>query len=132
MRYTIHGVRVRLGICAAMLSLALAGTSRLAGQEKELGAFYNAELTFVFTSGNAKTNTLGVGAGFRYVWERTELSLRGTALRTETGTISRTAVGTVDDFEVVEDTDTNLTAENYALRARLDRTLSSRLFAFGG
>jgi len=43
----------------------------------------------------------------------------------------RVATGTPDDFEVTEETDTELTAENYFLKTRYDRTVGE-LFLFGG
>lgn len=99
-------------------------------EERELGWFYTAELSFVLTAGNAASSTLGVGAGARRVWERSELRVRGAGLRTETTRTTRTAVGTPADFEVVEESDAEVTAENYSLGARYDRDLSAGLYAF--
>jgi len=75
---------------------------------------------------------IGPAAGFRRLWDAMELRARAGGLRTESGTISRTAVGTPDDFEVVEQTDRDLTAENYFVRTRLSRDLSERLFVHVG
>lgn len=100
--------------------------------ERELGWFYDGELTFVLTAGNARANTFGFGAGVRRVWERTELRLRGGGLRTESGTVTRTAVGTPTDFEVTEDSDLEVTAQNYYARSRLEHSLSGRFFVYGG
>lgn len=110
-----------------------AGAASAAGQEedgRELGWSYTAEVTFVLTAGNAESSTLGAGAGLRATWERTELLLRAKGLRTETSRTTRTAVGTETDFDVVERSDSEVTAENYSLRARYDRELGSDLFAF--
>jgi len=103
-----------------------------AQDEKALGWFYSTELSAVFTSGNATSNTLGLGAGVRRVWENTEISLRGNGLRTRSGTTTRSAVGTPDDFQVAERTDTRLTAENYSVRSRIDRTFGERFLAYAG
>lgn len=112
---------------------AVAYAAPVAAQdEPELGWFHNAELTLVFTSGNAKANTFGLAAGLRRVRENTTFSLRAGSLRTETANITRTAVGTTDAFTVEEDSELRLTAENYFARARLDRSLSDRVFLFGG
>lgn len=115
------------------IGVLLACASPLAAQdERELGWFYTAEFTAVFTAGNATANTFGAGAAIRRVWERTEAVVRGGGLRTKAGKTTRSAVGTVDDFEVTEVTDTQLTAENYFLRSRVDHTLTERFFVFGG
>ncbi|MFP3947869.1 MAG: DUF481 domain-containing protein, partial [Longimicrobiales bacterium] len=47
-------------------------------------------------------------------------------------TTTRTATGTVDDFEIIEQTVTELTAESYHLRARYDRDISGETYGFGG
>ena len=98
---TIDGVRrfAALGAMAAV-AFAVAAAEATAQDEPELGWFYNAELSAVFTGGNAVANTLGLGFGIRSLWEGTELNVRGRGIRTRTGIISRTAVGTTDDFVV--------------------------------
>lgn len=123
---------VRAAIAALLLgTVAHAAPLKAQDDEPERGWFYNAELTLVFTSGNARANTFGLGAGLRRVWESTTLALRVGSLRTETANITRTAVGTPDAFTVEEDSELRLTAENYFARLRLDRSLSDRVFVFG-
>lgn len=134
-------VRRRRGPAA---SLSLAALAALAGglgsaagvhaqdDDEQPGWYWDAELTLVFTAGNSASSTVGAGAGVRRLWDATEFRLRAAGLRTESGTIARTAVGTADDFEVVEDTDRELTAESYFVRARLNRDLSERFFVYGG
>jgi len=130
-------MRILVGRAGRRLSplvvVLLACASPLAAQdERELGWFYSAELTAVFTAGNATSNTFGLGAAIRRVWGRTEGVVRAGGLRTKAGTTSRTAVGTVDDFDVTETTDTRLTAESYFIKSRGDHTLTEMFFAFGG
>lgn len=127
----IVGRAVRGGTPLVAVSM-LCAAPLVAQDERETGWFYTAELTAVFTNGNATSNTFGAAGGIRRVRDRTELAIRGGGLRTKAGTTSRTAVGTVDDFDVVEETDTRLSAENYFVRGRLDHSLSGSLFAFGG
>ena len=129
MRYEGRVARRAALLCAA----SMLGAAPLPAQdEREPGWFHSAELTAVFAGGNATANTFGAAAAVRRVWDRTELSIRGGGLRTKSGTTSRTAVGTVDDFEVTADTDTRLTAESYFARSRLDHSLSGSFFVFGG
>lgn len=126
----------RLGLGAALAAVGplvlMSPLPAQEGEERALGWFYTAELSFVLTEGNAQSNTLGVGAGLRRVWERSELRLRTGALRTKTSRTTRTALGTPDDFEVVESSESELTAENYLARARYDYLVSARFFTFGG
>lgn len=112
--------------------LALPATAHGQEDEEEPGWYWDAELTLVFAAGNSATSTVGAAAGVRRLWEVTEFRLRTGGLRTESGTISRTAVGSPDDFEVVEETDRERTAENYFVRTRLNRDLSDRFFVYGG
>jgi putative salt-induced outer membrane protein YdiY len=106
----------------------------LQGQEdeKELGWFYTAEVSFLFTGGNAEANTFGLGAGLRKVWESSEFRFNAGGLRSESSTTTRTAVGTTTDFQVNEQSDSKLTAENYYARGRYDYAFSGAFFAYGG
>lgn len=123
--------------CVALLASGLLvgalTPSTVQGQdEKELGWFYTAELTGVWTGGNASSRALGFGAEARGVYELSEFGFRATGLTAHTGTITRVAVGTPDDFEVTKNTSSEKTAENYSLRARYDRQLTQRFFWFAG
>lgn len=129
----------RSAACLALTALtALTGAlgSPAAGHAQEDGEqpgwYWDAELTLVFTSGNSESSTVGAAAGVRRLWDGAESRLRAGGLRTESGTITRTAVGTADDFEVLENTDRELTAESYFVRTRLNRDVSERFFVYGG
>lgn len=121
---------------AALLVLAggLTGPAAVHAQDdgEEPGWYWDAELTLVLTAGNSSSSTVGAAAGVRRLWEATEFRLRAGGLRSESGTVSRTAVGTPADFEVVEDTDLELTAESYFVRTRVNRDVSERFFVYGG
>lgn len=91
-----------------------------------------AELTFVFTGGNASSSTLGIKNTFDYAWANAAFQVAAGAVRTESGIATRIATGTPDDFVVTEDTDTELTAEAYFIKTRYDRTVGSDVFVFGG
>lgn len=130
--------RVAVAVLAAVLGVALPAVTlrplHAQGEEgdEQPGWFYTAEVSLVLTAGNAASNTVGAGAGLRRVWPDGRLELRASGLRTESSTTTRTAVGTPDDFQLQEETTTEVTAENYAARARYDRTLSGRTFVYGG
>ena len=129
----------RMWFSGRQLAVALAGWTLLPATamaqeegEPELGWFYNAELSAVWTGGNASARTLGLGATVRGVWERSELNIRGTGLTAHTGTVTRVAVGTVDDFDVDKNTDTEKTAENWSLRGRYEQDITDYFFWFAG
>lgn len=124
------GIPRVVALVAACAAAAGPGAAQEPEDERELGWFYTAELTFVLTAGNAGSSTLGAGAGVRDTRERAELRLRAAGLRTETSRTTRTAVGTATDFDVVERSDSEVTAESYSVHARYDRNLSSELYAF--
>jgi putative salt-induced outer membrane protein YdiY len=117
-------------ICVAVS--ALAPTSSVAQDERSLGWSDVAEVTFVVTAGNATSRTLGLKNTAEYRWVRAAFKLSAGAVRTEAGTTTRTATGTPDNFVVSEDTETEVTAENYFLKSRLDRTVSETVFIYGG
>ena len=100
--------------------------------EKELGWFVTAEFAAVWTGGNSESNTLGLGATLRRVWQRSELRFDAKAIRTESSLKTRTAVGTPTDFDVVVDKATETTANNTNVRGRYDYDVSERFFLFGG
>ena len=100
--------------------------------ERELGWLYSAELSAVWTGGNASARTLGFGGTVRGVWETSELIIRGSGLTAHTGTITRVAVGTVDVFDVDKNTETVKTAENWLLNGRYESQLGDYFFWFVG
>ncbi len=119
----------------SLLCLLLA-TSALRAQdpppEKKLGWLDKAELALVVTAGNSETSTFGFRNLLSRIWSDAELHIEVAGLRTETATLTTTPIGTSpDDFVLQEDSESKLTAENYLARAKYDRTLRPRLFAFG-
>lgn len=125
----------RLRRCAIRLVLLqLVSVSGAFGQEEEktLGWADEAELAFVLTAGNSQTSTLGFRNVLSRIWQDAEFHLELAGLRSETATITRTPVGlSGEDFVIEESEVTALTAENYLTRAKYDRNLSARLFAYG-
>lgn len=90
-----------------------------------------AELSFVLTSGNSESNSLGVRNTLTRNFGFSTLRLDAGGIRVESGTISRTAVGTGQaDFIVSKQTDRETTAENYFAELRFDHELSDRTYAY--
>src|SRR5437867_5997251 len=66
-------------------------------------------------------------------WGESSFELKAGGVRAETTTTTRTAVGTgPTSFTVFESKDTALSAESYFLGGRYDRSVSERVFWFGG
>ncbi len=123
----------RVAAAAALLVAVTAVAARAQGEEdKKLGWSDAAELTFVSTAGNSEASTLGLENGLTRKWEGASLKIVAGALRAETTTTTREAVGSAADFRVRERSDSALTAEKYFLRAKYSRTVSERLIWFAG
>jgi putative salt-induced outer membrane protein YdiY len=107
-------------------------TTAAQDDEPELGWHDVAEITFVLTEGNAKSNTLGGKNMLEYLWVNARLSFDAGAIRTESTTVEKTAVGDSQEFQVAEQFDEEVTAENYFVRSRYDRDITDRFFWFVG
>ena len=88
------------------------------------------EFSFVRTGGNAESSTLGMGSTLTRAWERTEVKVEAGGIRTRTTDLTRTAVGTAEDFRLAELSESRLSAENYHARLRVDRRVSDRTSFF--
>lgn len=112
--------------------LLLLSSHVLAQEERALGWSDVAELTFVLTAGNASSNTFGFKNTAEYLWSRSAFKISAGAVRTESGITTRTATGTPENFAIREETETEVTAENYFLKGRFDRTVGRTAFVYGG
>ncbi len=118
---------------AALAASVLAAAAHAEGEgEKDLGWSDAAELTFVATSGNAESSTLGLNNKLVRKWEAASFKLEAGALRAETTTTTREAVDTGAGILVRERSESALTAEKYFLRGKYSRTVSERLVWFAG
>lgn len=127
--------RISLAPSVAVLAAALAlhAAPLFAQDEPPPPGWYDkAELTFVMTSGNSTSSTLGLKNTLDRRWERALFRLSAGAVRAESAVTTRTATGTVDDFNVVRTTNTEKTAERYYVESRYDRDLTQATFVFGG
>lgn len=127
-----EGRWIRAATGSGLLAAALLPGTLAAQDERPRGWSDVAELTFVLTAGNASSSTFGLKNTAEHLWEKAAFKLSFGAVRTESGKTTRTASGTPDNFTVSESTDTELTAENYFIKSRLDRSLGDVAFLFGG
>jgi putative salt-induced outer membrane protein YdiY len=119
-------------LVAGLMAAALLPGSLAAQEERTLGWSDVAEVTFVLTAGNASSSTFGLKNTAERLWEKTSFKLSFGAVRTESGTTTRTATGTPENFTISESTESEVTAENYFVKTRMDRTLGDAAFIFGG
>lgn len=105
----------------------------LAEDEKKLGWYDSAEVAFVATGGNSESKTLGLKNTLSHHWETARFQLDAGALRAESETVTRSAVGTgANSFTLTETGETRLTAESYFLRGRYERDIAKGLYWFAG
>lgn len=101
-----------------------------AQQEREPGWYDQAEVSFVLTAGNSQSSTFGVKNRLERLFTNSSLSFDAGGIRVETRSTERSAIGTPGDFEIVEQSDTRPTTENYFAGLRYDRDLSDRSYAY--
>ncbi len=121
-----------IAICGALPALAQdAPVEPNRAEDRKLGWSNVADMGFVLTSGNAATSALTVDDKLVRVWEDAELSFRFGALRTKT-VDDRFAIGTAEDFRVIEDDSRELDNERYYAAGRYDRDITERFFWVAG
>jgi putative salt-induced outer membrane protein YdiY len=129
---------------AAILAAALAGSPALAQGNAaptdakavdaksfkldDPGLYANADLSYVLTSGNSRSSSLGFKGDLTRRWTHQSVSFSVGGIRaSSTATDARYAVGTPGDFDVVVP-DPDETAERYYARGRYDYKLTDRFF----
>jgi len=127
----MHRFSGALLVTAVLVSI-WAGASWAADDGELPGWYLDAELAMVATAGNSETSTLGFGGKLRRLWTKSELTFTGGATQSESALITRTAQGTITDFEVQEDKETTKTAELYFARGWYKYNFSPKFFAFSG
>jgi putative salt-induced outer membrane protein YdiY len=114
---------------AASIVVAMAATPLLrAEEEKELGWSDVAEFSWVATSGNSETDTIGFKDTLLHRWEDAAFELNAGGIRAETTTITRSATGDPNNPTVTESKFSEKTAENYYLNGKYGHTISERTF----
>jgi putative salt-induced outer membrane protein YdiY len=89
------------------------------------------EVSYVSTSGNASSSTLGLKGTLEGSGGANEFKFEVGGVRASSDLTTRIAVGTVDDFDIFEDVRSEKTAESYFARGRYDRSFGAG-FAFAG
>jgi putative salt-induced outer membrane protein YdiY len=114
-----------------LLALILVGPAALGGQEKKTGLLgpwaATAEVSYVVTGGNTATSALSLGTSLSRKWTNDTLLFKTYILKSNATTTTRTAQGTVDDFEVLEESITRKVAENFQVAGQYDRRISKKL-----
>jgi putative salt-induced outer membrane protein YdiY len=95
------------------------------------GIYANADVSYVLTSGNSSTSSLGFKGDITRRWTKHSIGLATGGIRTSSSPDTRVAVGTPDDFEV-RIPESQPTAAAYYARGRYDYKLSERLFYTAG
>ena len=75
--------------CAGILAFGGA-----AGEEPKLGWSDQADLSYVLTAGNSESTTLGLKNELKRTWEKSLFTFKVAAIRAESTTFVRTAIGT--------------------------------------
>jgi putative salt-induced outer membrane protein YdiY len=127
-----HLLRTACGILGLAALIAARPTALRAEEETRglLGAWKaTAELGYVVTGGNTATSTFSLGSTLSRKWETDALIFKTFILRSNSTTISKTAVGTETDFVLNEEQVSRLVAENFLLSAQYDRRLAKKVVA---
>ena len=91
------------------------------------GLYANADLSYVLTSGNSSSSSLGFKGDLTRRWTRSSIGFAAGGIRASSSPDTRVAVGAPGDFEV-QVQEAEPTAEAYYARGRYDYKLSDRLF----
>jgi putative salt-induced outer membrane protein YdiY len=91
------------------------------------GTYANADLSYVLTSGNSSSSTLGFKGDLTHRWGKQSIGFAAGGLRASSSPETRYAVGTPADFEV-QVPPSEETAENFYARGRYDFKLSDRIY----
>ncbi|HPW17603.1 MAG TPA: DUF481 domain-containing protein [Candidatus Aminicenantes bacterium] len=118
-------------LTAGLLAFVLCGPAALRGQEKKAGLLgpwaAAAEVSYVVTGGNTATSALSLGTSLSRKWANDALLFKSFILTSDATTTARTARGTADDFDILEESTTRKVAENYLLAGQYDRRVSRKL-----
>ena len=119
---------MKVAVAAVLATLVVAHG---AGASQSQEAWKNSsELSFVRTGGNSESSTLGIASTLTRSWDRTEVKIEAGGIRTRSTRLSRTGVGTPSDFVIVERSESEISAESYHARLRMDRRFSERTSLF--
>ncbi len=103
-----------------------------AAAEKKPAWTGSAEFSYVLTSGNASSQTLGFSGTLTRNWRRNTLTTQASGVRTRASVAERTAVGTPDDFTLVDTRSERLAAENYRASSNFDHAVDGGILLQSG
>lgn len=118
-----------LSLCVLLAASAAWGEETEA-EEAPTGWHDVAEVSYVATGGNAEAETLSLRNTLSREWDKALLTIEAAALRAENTSTSRVAVAGATSFVIEETSVSQLTAENYLLRARYQADVSERRYWF--
>ncbi len=120
-----HPIRNAAIAAGAVAALLAAGAPAARAEGKPAKGFDDrAEFSFVVTSGNSETDTLGFKNNLGYRWERSRLEVKAGGVRANSS--RRLAVGTPTDFSV--ESRPELSAESYFLNGQFDRKITDAFY----
>lgn len=125
-------MRRQRALCALLVSAGLvAAAASLAAAAEDQGLLgpwkATAEVSYVVTGGNTATSAFSLGTSFSRKWTNDTLLFKTYILRSNATTVTRTARGTPDDFDIIEDKVHRLVAENYLLAGQYDRRITKKV-----
>lgn len=101
-------------------------TPPLLAQEKEKAWTNKIDLAATLTSGNSEASNISLADAYSWANEKSSFKLNFSAIRAEDARITYIATGTEDAFEISEDKDKELSAENYHIDMTYNRKFSER------
>ena len=127
-----HRLSVVIGALVAVTGLLTTVSAGAQEEEAKKAWSDTAELSLVATGGNSESRTLGFKNVYKQAWDSSSIEITAAGIRTESTSVTRTAVGTQALFVVNETRDTDTMAENYVVSGRHDHKLTDRFFWYAG
>lgn len=115
-----------------LAALLLPAHAPAADEEVEEGWKAKGRIQLVDARGNAESTTAGIELALTRTWQDAELVLAAGGLLAENTTFERRAVGTTDDFDVLEEARDERAAENAHFTIDYQRHLSERWLWLAG
>lgn len=91
---------------------------------------HETKLSFVATSGNAESTTVGFEHGSELQKGENSFHFKASGVRSEAATGDRLAIVTPDGFDIVDPSESELEAEHFQVQARFERRFSEHRFWF--
>tara|TARA_B100001123_G_scaffold42844_1_gene44034 strand:- start:318 stop:1202 length:885 start_codon:yes stop_codon:yes gene_type:complete len=127
-----NGLTTVLAIVVMVFSALTTTTVFAQAGDSQMGWSGEAELTLVLTAGNTETSTLGFRNEIVRTWDSSELLIDVGAVRTESTTFTRKAIGTSSEsFQIIKESTRAVTAEKFDGRGRYERNLDLHMFWYG-